>query len=412
MVKETIKQKEDALILHVQKSKLHSIHRTNIEKTGLRLYKNGYIGVAGAVGSYQEHDLEKKAMEILTLKIPYFPEPTQDLSHHVKFEDITGNEASIISMMEILLENLRIRFPEFSFSHHARWMKRVDSMENDAGLSLFYQDVYLEMGLLFKHVNSVELIDGSLGCVCRQFDQPAFLQYCQEILTSFMKPVHLPPGSTFPVIFSSGFQTLFSRFYYDLNSRNLATKGSRLHDKIGTQHFHHDFTFYQSHHPGNLFRKFYDAEGTFHPNSEYRVPLIKNGLIVQGYSDKRTAKDFSLPLTGSSVSEFDGLPTLGLSDYEIEPGQKSIAELLEGRAGIFVDIASGGDFTPQGDFATPVQKAYLIDGDDMIGRLPSLQLNSHIDAMFGKNFIGVSQTPLFPLNHDLAVIIEMPVTLI
>lgn len=412
MIKEIIKQKEDSLILHVQKSKLHSIQKASIEKTGLRLYRNGYIGVAGAIGPVQDIDLEKKAKEILAMEIPYLPDPTQNLSHQVRYDDKTGEESLIISMMEMLLENLRIHFPDFSFSHHIRWTKRVDTMENDAGLSLSYQDAYLEISLLYKHVNSVELIDGSLGCVCRQFDQTAFLQYCQDILASFMRPAHLPSGSTLPVVFTSGFQTLFSRFCYDLNSRNLATKGSRLHDKIGIQHCHHDFTFYQSHHPENLFRKFYDAEGTFHPDSEYRVPLIQNGLIKQGYSDKRTAREFSLPLTGSSVSDFDGLPTLGLSDYEIEPGQKSIAELLEGRTGIFVDIASGGDFTPQGDFATPVQKAYLMDGTNIIGRLPPLQLNSHIDAMFGHDFIGVSQTPLFPLNQDLAVIITMPVTLI
>jgi len=85
-------------------------------------------------------------------------------------------------------------------------------------------------------------------------------------------------------------------------------------------------------------------------------------------------------------------------------------ELLDGRNGILVWIASGGDFTPEGRFATPVQLAYLFDGENLLGRLPELSVASNLYDMFGKDFIGVSSDSLTSLSRMDLIAMEMAVS--
>lgn len=115
---------------------------------------------------------------------------------------------------------------------------------------------------------------------------------------------------------------------------------------------------------------FFDAEGVV--NNEYRYALIEKGVIKTPYTDKRTARKFNLPLTGNSDSLYDGVPEVGFINHKIEESQKTLKELLSGEIGIFVMVSSSGDF------AAPVQCAFLFDGERLIGKLPELQLSSNI----------------------------------
>jgi PmbA protein len=78
--------------------------------------------------------------------------------------------------------------------------------------------------------------------------------------------------------------------------------------------------------------------------------------------------------------------------------------------GIFVLIASGGDFTPEGNFGTPVQLAFLTDGEKLIGRLPELNVTSNVFDMFGNSFIGVSKDSHTPLSNSKYMIMNMNVS--
>ena len=73
--------------------------------------------------------------------------------------------------------------------------------------------------------------------------------------------------------------------------------------------------------------------------------------------------------------------------------------------GIVVLMAAGGDFTPQGDYATPVQLAMLFDGERLLGRLPEFNLSSNVYDMFGKGFRGVAPNNFMPFStYDFAVL--------
>ena len=66
-------------------------------------------------------------------------------------------------------------------------------------------------------------------------------------------------------------------------------------------------------------------------------------------------------------------------------------------------FASGGDFTPDGHYACPVQLAMLTGGEKFLGRVPKFAISGHLFDLFGDDFIGVSKDKPFQGTPSLVV---------
>ena len=73
-------------------------------------------------------------------------------------------------------------------------------------------------------------------------------------------------------------------------------------------------------------------------------------------------------------------------------------------------IASGGDTTPDGHFATPVQMAYLMEDGKLVGRLPEMVISGSFFDMLGKDYIGTVHNWPFERSHLTAVIMDVKKT--
>ncbi|MEW6711751.1 MAG: metallopeptidase TldD-related protein, partial [Candidatus Riflebacteria bacterium] len=135
--------------------------------------------------------------------------------------------------------------------------------------------------------------------------------------------------------------------------------------------------------------------------------LIENGRIVRPYTDKRTALQYNFENTGCAGGAYDSVPSLGTCNLEINHSEKTLKELLGGRHGILVAIASGGDFTSDGQFASPVQVAYLTDGENLLGRLPELTISGSIFDFFGENLIGVSSDKIYCAGNERLAVVKL-----
>lgn len=65
----------------------------------------------------------------------------------------------------------------------------------------------------------------------------------------------------------------------------------------------------------------------------------------------------------------------------------SIAQIVSGKA-VYVMSASGGDYTPSGHYAAPVQMAYLVENGKVVGRLPELNISGDFFTILGENYLG------------------------
>jgi len=401
-------RKTGEVSVKIVQTHIDSLKRKNITRTGCRAYDGKFIGIAGALGAHDAAVLEKEARSALSLKVPYECEASGNMSEYIELSGDIIPENELLVEVESFLEAVRKDQPDFSFSNAVKLVNYEEHISNDSGLDLCYKDRLFMMTLLFKTRESVNILDGFVSYLGRKYDRSALLKHLNAVCGAYKNPVDLPAGNRFPVIFSTADEMPVMKFAQDLNGLRFGTKSSIFSDKIGQKLFSDKFDFYFSLDPAENMTAFFDAEGAVNP--EFETPLIKNGVLISPYTDKKTSKTYGLPYTKSASSEYDGIPQPALTAYRISASEKTAKELLGGRPGIFVMIASGGDFTPEGNFATPVQLAMLFDGERFTGKLPELQISSNVHEMFGDAYIGVSKNGYFPLSNEKCLMMDLKVT--
>ena len=408
MVKEKYTSRVKEVSINVNQTRIDSIRHKDIEKTGLRVYENGYIGYAGAIGNYEEAELEKRAKATLDNKIPYEYELEENKVQNEDFSLKIIEEDKLVEELEELLSVLRKEQSDFYFSHKFNLNEYNIKLVNDKGLDLSYKDRVISLELLFKEKKSVNIMDGFVGFWGRKYDRSLALKDINHVCNAYKNKVDLPKKEIFPVVFATDETLPLKKLVQDLDGNNFGSNSSLLSGKKGKEVFNENFTLYQNNNPLDTFLPFFDAEGVI--NKDYRYTLIENGIVMAPYTDKKTSRKYNLDLTGAATSEYDGVPTLGIPELKIKESEKTAKELLGGEMGIFVLMASGGDFTPEGNFGTPVQLAFLFDGEKFVGRLPELNVSSNVFDMFGNSFRGVSKNTISPLLNSRFLIMDMKVS--
>jgi PmbA protein len=396
-MKEIFTKTDKTTTLSISNSEIHSLRNKSISSTGLRIYQDDCIGVAGAQGKADLNELQTAAETMLKMSIPYPYQPAAAQQQSVQKELELPAGFSLTTEVTEILSALKAAFPDMIISHQASLHETESRLSNELGLDLHYRDAYLGFGFVFKEKSSANIMDGFFGYGGRQYDRNQFIRSYLEILTAYKNPVSLPDKKDLPVIFSTD-SNILQKLNSDLNGLQLGTGSSLLTSHIGQDKFHKDLTLWQTHNPDDGIMQFFDMEGQVNPG--FRVPLIQNGKIIQGYTDKKIAAKYGLPYTGCASGVYDSIPKLGGADLKMQPSQHTLSELLGGELGIYVYVSSGGDFTHTGDYAAPVQLAFLTDGTNLLGKLPELNIGGNLFEMFGADYIGVSQDKVYV--HDFA----------
>lgn len=406
MIKEKYIKKSNEITINILQSKIKSIRKKDITKTGIRVYKDGFIGIAGGVGDIDEAELEKQAIENLKLEIPYPYDPSTNNKMEIDYrKDVPSNE-KFVEEVEKLLETLRREFPDFIFSNNMNIKEIETRLSNNKELDLVSKDRMVIAEIIIKEKKSINVFDAFSMFADRTYNGEQILANTREILNAYRNKVDLPSTGTMPVVFLEDDTLPFKKLIIELDGYKVGTGASLFTDSIGEKKFNDNLTLYQSAREEDKTEvEFFDAEGVV--NKDFQYTLIKNGRIITPYTDKKTAAQFNLPLTASASSEYDKVPSLTYKNYSIDSSNKTLKELLDGKLGVLSFIASGGDFSQDGVFGTPVQLAFLTDGEKLIGRLPELNLSGELYTMFGDGFKGLStdkllgmKTIVFDLNVE------------
>ncbi len=390
MIKEKYISSFKEISINILQSNIKSVRKKDITKTGFRVYENGFIGIAGAMGKVDETELEKRAIENLKLEIPYPYEPSANLVKKVDYRKETLSNEELVKEVEELLKLLREEFPDFIFSNNIYIQDFETKLTNNKGIDLTHIDRVVGAAIIIKEKNSVNVFDAFSSYVDREYSREKILNNIRETLTAYRNKVELPIKGKQPVVFFADDRLPLKKIIEEMNGYKVGTGASLFKDFIGEKKFSDKFTLYQSAEKEELTGvEFFDAEGVVNP--DYRYTLIENGKIITPYTDKKTASEFNLPLTGSASTEYDKVPSLAPRNIIVKSSDKTLKELLDGQLGVVVLIASGGDFTQEGVFGTPVQLAFLTDGEKLLGRLPELTISGELYSMFGDDFVGKSQ---------------------
>jgi len=410
MIKEIYTYRTRETELSVTNNKITAIKKSDTTKTGLRLYDGGCIGVAGSIGAYDENKLIARAKHMLNFKIPYDCEPAGGISKTMDLSNgFAISEEEFVNTSEQLLAKLEQQYPQFAFSHKISYQQDEKSLHNDIGTELGYKDKYIQAILIIKHKESKNIMDSFGASVTRGYDLADVFETISETCAKYDEKISVPEEKM-PVVFLTSPETVLKKFYTDLNGRVMGTGASMFSGKLGEKLFADDFSLCVKRDPHEHYRCFFDAEGSVLPGDSFA--LIENGKLKSPYSSKKVAKEYGYAVTASAEGEYDSVPDASYESIAVQSSGKTIMELLGGRKAIYVVFASGGDFTPQGEFASPVQTAFLFDGKNLLGRLPQISIRSNIYDMFGKDFIGLSTDGKSPLNPFKYLAIDMNVSTI
>lgn len=403
MEKEFIKNTERSITLNVTGGKIDSFR--SLEKTTgtVRVYENGCIGVAGCLGEPDENELTDKAKEALAFGIPYpcHMEAPMEMEKRQEKEIIPVPE--FIPTMQAFLDRLGEMCPKFAFSNKISQTYNYTEYKNSAGRHLVSSGWTLSVELVIQNRGSGNLFDTFLGWSGDHFDPDALAGQVKKEYDAFYTPADLEPGR-YPVI--AGSFDLIARFFQHFVGDLYAAGASLVSSKLGQKMFSDKLTVQCDMNPETApGTSFFDAEGCVASN--FRPAVIENGVLTGLLTTKKTAEQYGLSTLGTAAGAYDGVPELGFRSVYFEPTEKSLREMAPGKA-VYVVVASGGDATPDGHFATPVQMAYLMEDGKLVGRLPDLSISGDFFDMFGKDYIGTVHDD--PLKGSMLSAVMMDVT--
>ena len=394
--------------LSVVNNAITAILKSDTIKTGLRVYENGLIGIAGAIGAYDENKLLDRAKHMLKFSIPYDCDPAAGISRQVDLsESFTLPDEDFVRLSEELLSLLSRAYPQFAFNHKIVLEETAAHLINDNGADLACRDKHVQVQLLIKHKGSKNLMDSVGFAIMRGFDLDSVFKAVSESCACYEEKIEAPEEKM-PVLMLADQQIFLQKFFTDLSGRTMGTGSSLFSGKLGEKLFSDDFSLCVERYPVESYQCFFDAEGTTLPGDN--IPLIEKGELKSPFSTKKIAKQYGYPVTGSAAGEYDSVPDISYESIAVKSSGKTISELLGGRKAIYIVFASGGDFTPQGEYATPVQAAFLYDNGELLGRLPQLSISSNVFDMFGKDFIGLSTDGNHPYGPLKYLAVDMNVT--
>ena len=382
----TIREKEATA--RVQMSQVQAVRLKDITKKGVRVYKDGKIGISGAVGEASDTFLLESAKQNLRAGIDYPYPLTRDHQDHRSYNDKPMDSQELLDHAEQILAVLRNDYPDFSFSEFISSNEMTFHMRNSEGLDLEYKDAFFVLNLILKEKATANLFDGGLVCQSRLFEPKKFLEFNRGFLEAYRNKVDLPKDDVLP-IFTLDTSSLMGFLGRALHGERFAKGSSLFSEKMGELLFSERIIIELLRDPEVALAPFFDAEGVVLPDDRLRV--IEQGRLMRVLTDKKTAEVYDLPHTGAATGSYDDPPTIDGAHGQalaFRTDSKDIAESINGQPAIFALICSGGDFTADGSYATPVQVSFLFDGERLVGKLPEFSMRSHINNMLGEDYIG------------------------
>lgn len=404
MEKEKLIWHTNDISLNVTAGKIDSFRRTEETKNTVRVYEDGKIGIAGSLGEIDEEALTEAAKKALSYGIEYPCELScNKLNADDAHEIIAPKE--FISKMQHFLDRISEECPNFSVSDKIKLSELRHTYENSKGAHLFSSSSWLEYSLIFQNKGAGNLFDASYEGYAAEFDEDKAVKDCKLIHDSFYRNVDIEEGE-YPVFMLP--HVLIGRTLDRFFPNSYASGASLLSGKIGEKVFSEKLTLFDDrNHETCLDACAFDDEGEYAP--DFRQVLVKDGVLTNVLTSKFFSKNFGLPAAATAGAAYDGVPQYSANSCCTKPTAGSADEITEEKA-VLVMIASGGDMTPEGHFATPVQLAFLVEKGEIVGRLPDIGISGEYFELLGEDYLGTVEKAFFPSLGNSYMACRMKVT--
>lgn len=369
------------------------------EKTVVRVYDGGKIGVAGRIGEGDDKALEKQAEEALSQNIPY---PDALGSGEKRHEDICKGaiaEGDFLPAAKRLAARLKERFPDFIFSDKFAAEQMESTYRDSAGTDLSYASDSVEVSLMIKAAESSNIMDLGYGARRDFYSEDKVVSDIAKLLDVYRNKLPLPEEKL-PVIIDAGVaQYILSHMVAEM----YASGASLFSGKLGQKLFSDKVDLLIDRTPGkDAMVPFFDDEGVTLLQDKFY--FIKQGKLEGLATYRRSAAMLNMPLSGSGYADFDSVPQSGnFRGVQFDDKGAKLTDVVKGKA-IYISVTSGGDMTPDGNVATPVMLAYLYDGGKLVGTLPEFGISGNIYDFLGNDLIAVAKNDMFDYMEEQVLV--------
>ncbi len=357
-------------------NRLKQLESSQSEGIALRLWQNGSPGLSVAYGPVDPHALVERAIALSHLSeseaielSPASKATYPDVGKAVEVETLVewGREAIAL---------VRQAYPEILCMAEWECEAELTRLLNSEGLDFSYTDTTLSCYMSAEWVRGDDFLSVSDGQTQRGHLDPAGL--AEQILQrlQWADKNTIASSGHVPILFTSkAADMLWGTVQAALNGKRVVERASPWSDRLGEVVTSIDLTLSQQPDQGPYSCPF-DDEGT--PTKS--ITFIKDGMLQLFYTDRTIGKLLSSGTTGNGFRPSLGsYPTPGLFNILIEPGQRSLPQLIQSLdRGIIVDQMLGGGSGISGEFSVNVELGYRVQNGEVVGRIKDTMLAGNV----------------------------------
>ena len=403
MEKEYLINKSNEITLNITDGKVDSYREKDETQCTVRVYEDGKIGVAGALGDADFTALEAQAVAKLADGIPYPCKLNKGVKKSIIRDKAIVAEKDIMRVSKRLAKKVAGVCPRFLINGKTQASRCAGSYKNSQGMELAYENNAFQVFFQVKDKDSSNIADAYYGA-----SVPTYGKVTENKIVGDMKALHdaffgekitLPNGK-YPVIV--GVYDVLGNILKDFIAEYYVSGGSLFSGKLGEKIFNENLSIAVDRNPvTNRSAAFYDAEGEIASN--YRASIIENGVFKRVFTSKNTSAMFQLPLAKTAGALYDGVPSVGVPGLCLKRTAPDLKTMLGAEKAIYIAITSGGDITTEGVVGMPVQLAFLVENGKITARLTDFAASGNIKEMLDGDFVGVSKDIFDAVDNEVLV---------
>ncbi|MFM7425237.1 MAG: TldD/PmbA family protein [Elainella sp.] len=357
-------------------NRLKQLESSQSEGIGLRLWRQGRPGLAVAYGPVEPQALVDRALALSELNQPETIElngasaPSYpDLGQSVSVEQLVDWGRQTIGL-------IREVYPELLCTAEWECDAETTRLINTQGLDCGYTDTTLSCFVSAEWVRGDDFLSVSDGQTQRDQLDPVELanQIIQRIAWAETNAV--APSRRVPVLFTAkAADMLWGTVQAAMNGKQVVERASPWSDCLGQLMTAPTLTIYQQPNAGPFSCPF-DDEGT--PTRP--ITFIQDGVLQLFYTDRTVGRLLGSGTTGNGFRpNLGSYPTPGLFNCIVQPGSKSLEELIANLdGGLVVDQMLGGGAGISGDFSVNVELGYWVEQGQIQGRVKDTMVSGNV----------------------------------
>ncbi|WNZ23222.1 TldD/PmbA family protein [Leptolyngbya sp. NK1-12] len=357
-------------------NRLKQLESSQSEGIALRLWRAGCPGLAVAYGPVEPQALVDRALALSQLNQPETIELADaSRSHYPDLGEAVGVE-QLVEWGKEAIGLIRDAYPEILCNAEWECDAETTRLINSQGLDCGYTDTTLSCYVSAEWVRGDDFLSVSDGQTQRGDLNP--VELAQQIIQrlDWAKDNIAVPSRRVPILFTAkAADMLWSTVQAALNGKQVVERASPWSDRLTQSVTSNAITISQQPNAGPFSCPF-DDEGT--PTRP--ITFIQDGVLQLFYTDRSIGRALSSGTTGNGFRPGLGsYPTPGLFNFMVQPGVKTLPELIAGlKTGLVVDQILGGGPGISGDFSVNVDLGFWIEHGEVIGRVKDTMVAGNV----------------------------------